>query len=444
MNTEGKHLLCEIYGSSTELLNNRIFIEKLLYEVAHKSGATIISGQFHAFEPQGVTGILLLGESHLSIHTWPEQRYAAVDLYTCGNKTQLQKALKYLHEELQATHSDIKEIDRGNNTAPNTIKEKWFYEAEEPQEVHGYLVKDWICRTQSKFQDIAILQNESYGKILFLDGISQSAQRDEYIYHEALVHPAMLAHPNPERILILGGGEGATAREVLRHRSVKQVTMVDIDETLVSICRKHLPEWSHGAFEDPRVELIIEDGYKWMMNSKAIFDVIIMDLTDQIDLGPSFSLYTRKFFEALRTRLASNGVLVVQAGVLAQDETFTHSCLTRTIERAFGSVASYSQYVSSFFSEWSFIISGKNGVLPEVSPATLDDHIAARLDSRLRFYDQATHQKMFTLIPEIKNALLLDGTVVESREQFVGFLDSRVISFQSNIPEVQSEHQQAA
>ena len=139
-------------------------------------------------------------------------------------------------------------------------KKAVFEEVGAWEEGHWFAVTREIFRARTQFQEVLIIQTAEYDKMLVLDGHTQSTQDDEGIYHECLVQPAMLLHPSPRRVLIIGGGEGATAREVLRHPSVESVTMVDIDGELIEACRKHLPEWHAGAFEDPRFHLIIGDG----------------------------------------------------------------------------------------------------------------------------------------------------------------------------------------
>src|SRR3970282_2718085 len=126
-------------------------------------------------------------------------------------------------------------------------------------EFHGYALSGSVYSGQSKFQTIEVVESPKFGKMLILDGKIQSAALDEHIYHEALVHPAMLMHPHPRRVLILGGGEGAALREVLRYGMVEQVVMVDLDEEVVALCRQHLPEIAGKAFEDPRATLVTED-----------------------------------------------------------------------------------------------------------------------------------------------------------------------------------------
>src|SRR5262249_47926390 len=151
-----------------------------------------------------------------------------------------------------------------------------------------------------------------YGRMLVLDGAIQSAEDDEALYHEMLVQPAMILHPHPENVLIIGGGEGATLREVLVHSSVRSAIMVDIDQEVVALCREHLGAWHCGAFDDPRVQVVYGDGRAFVENDDRYYDVVIVDVVDMLDNGPAQALYTRQFYELLYRRLHPQGIVVVQ------------------------------------------------------------------------------------------------------------------------------------
>ena len=161
---------------------------------------------------------------------------------------------------------------------------KWIEEELEPGLRVQYGLNQILATSKSKFQTVDLVDLQTFGRVLLIDGLIQSSQSDEFVYHESLVHPALLAHPNPKSVYIGGGGEGSTAREVLRHKSVERCVMVDIDEDVVRFCRDHLPENSE-AFKDPRLELIIDDAKAILEKSPTGFDVIIMDLDDPLEGG---------------------------------------------------------------------------------------------------------------------------------------------------------------
>src|SRR4051794_12198639 len=160
-----------------------------------------------------------------------------------------------------------------------------------PGERASYEVTRVLAQATTAFQDVEIAETRAFGRALFLDGQPQSAVADEYVYHEALVHPALVSHPDPKRVLIAGGGEGATLREVLRHPGVERAVMVDIDGELVDLCREHLAEMHHGAFDDPRADVVIGDALAYLREHDERFDAVVIDLTDPSEEGPIGELY---------------------------------------------------------------------------------------------------------------------------------------------------------
>ena len=162
-------------------------------------------------------------------------------------------------------------------------------------------------------QRLQVIENTTFGRILTLDGVVQTTEADEFIYHEMLAHVPILAHGAARRVLIIGGGDGGMAREVLRHASVEHVTMVEIDAGVVDFSKTYLPSLSAGAFDDPRLNLVIADGAAFVRDSTEQFDVVICDSTDPI--GPGEVLFTDTFYGHVKRRLAQGGILVTQNGV---------------------------------------------------------------------------------------------------------------------------------
>ncbi|WP_243671364.1 hypothetical protein [Vulcanisaeta sp. JCM 16161] len=176
----------------------------------------------------------------------------------------------------------------------------WFIEFNTPFSYHVRGIRRVLYSGVTKYQRIAIVEFEDLGKALVLDGKIQSSLYDEFVYHESLVHPAMITHPHPRKVLILGGGEGATAREVLKHRGVEEVIMVDIDDEVIRLVKEYLPEMSQGAFDNPKLKLILQDGRKFLEESRDRYDVIVLDLTDPLEGGPSYLLYTIEFYSIVK------------------------------------------------------------------------------------------------------------------------------------------------
>lgn len=264
-----------------------------------------------------------------------------------------------------------------------------------PHEGHMHGVKRVIHSGRTGYQQVDIVETYSFGKCLFLDGKLQSSEYDERIYHEALVHPAMMTHPEPRRVLIVGGGEGATAREVLRYPSVERVVMVDIDRELVELCKRYMPEWNRGAFDDPRLELVIGDGRKYIEETNETFDVAILDLTDPIPGTPSVLLYTKEFYGLLRRKLRGGGVAVTQATSLRFSlETFAK--IRNAVASAFPLARSYTAPVISFISFWGFVLGSLGRDPLSVSSEEIRERLAS-LKGELAFYNEDAHRLMFRI-----------------------------------------------
>ena len=282
----------------------------------------------------------------------------------------------------------------------------WFNDIGPWNEAHQFAVEKVIYSGQTRFQEVSIFESYEYGEMLALDGLVQSAEDDEYIYHESLVHPALVAHPNPASVLVIGGGEGATIREVLRHSTVQRVVMVDIDKELVELCKEHLDDWHRGSFDDPRIELIFGDGGEYVEKSREAFDCIIIDLTDSLDEGPALALYTEEFYRLVKSRLTPSGLLVVQAMELTGLDYADHVTVRRALERIFRHVSSYTAFVPSFWSTWGFVIANDSIDVAQIPATEVDKTLQARgTGSSLRYYDGQTHQHMFTLTKDVRAIL---------------------------------------
>ncbi|MCI0586152.1 MAG: spermidine synthase [Planctomycetes bacterium] len=262
-----------------------------------------------------------------------------------------------------------------------------------------------LFRVRSPIQEVRIVETVRYGRALFLDGRTQSAQSDEATYHEALVHPAMLHAPEPpRRVAVLGGGEGAPLREALRHRSVERASMVDIDPLVVEACGRWLPEWSAGAYSDPRAQVVTADAKEWIQGGEPL-DAVIADLTDPGEAGPAADLYTPEFFRSVRERLAPGGVGVVQCGWAAVHQVARgFGPVVAALRGLFPLVVPYSIHVPSFAGPWGFVLFARERLPVLDGPAT-DDRIANRIASPLQAFDGATWEHMRHLPRPLAEAL---------------------------------------
>ena len=258
-------------------------------------------------------------------------------------------------------------------------------------------VREIYYSGQTEFQKVEVLDSELFGRSLVLDGKTQSTERDEPIYHETLVPPAMLCNPEPKQVFIGGGGEGGTLREVLGHRSVKRGTMVDLDSEVVALCREYLPNHHKGSFDDPRTSLIHQDARSYLQNTSDYYDVIILDLVDPLEGGTAALLYTQEFYAIAKARLNPGGVLVTQsgpAGLLNYTECFT--TIFNTLGTVFDHTTATQVHIPAFQTLWGFTIASDTP-FPEASEDEVDAQIASRLASTLKYYDGVSHRNMLAL-----------------------------------------------
>jgi len=300
-----------------------------------------------------------------------------------------------------------------------------------------------LHNTKSPYQSIQVIDTY-WGRTLVTDGKTQSAQHDEFIYHETLVHPpllksAMLSKDGvfPTSVFIGGGGELATAREVLRHKSVQRVVMVDLDEVVIDVSKDYLPEWGGDEVaSDPRLELIVGDAYTYLMDTSDTFDVIVMDISDPIEAGPGIMLYTKEFYQHALTRLnMPHGVFVTQSGTAdimkppgVPEEAPDPSCygpILNTLGSVFDCAVPYSIQIPSYGGDWGFVMafqapkeqSAEDEVqktcapVPGVIDNLLSNYITGGEDA-LRHYDGTCHLRMFSLPKATRKALAADDRIM--------------------------------
>ena len=185
----------------------------------------------------------------------------------------------------------------------------WIEERHEDFYSQGYKVTKRLFVGQSEFQKVEVVETEGYGRMLFNDSLAMVSDRDEFVYHEMIAHVPLCVHPRPTRVLVIGGGDGGTAREVVRHQEVEKCVVVEIDEMVVQACKEHVPTCSVG-FSHPKVELIIGDGVGFVAKHKNSFDVVLVDSTDPI--GPATPLFDVEFYRNVRGCLKEDGIVVSQ------------------------------------------------------------------------------------------------------------------------------------
>ncbi len=295
-----------------------------------------------------------------------------------------------------------------------TIKKDWFVSVTTPDLNEQFTIKDRIFSARTKYQSVEIIDTFTFGRCLILDDKIQSSELDEFIYHEALVHPAMIMHAQPHNVFIAGGGEGAVLREVLKYTSVDKVTMVDIDGEVVKISDEFLPSWHRNAFRDPRVKLVIADARQYLVETNERFDVIIGDLSDPVSEGPSRFLFTTEFYHIVRDRLTASGIVAIQAEASTLTYLSPFLAISNTLGAVFPQVYPYCADIPSFGSTWGFALGFQsNGLNPLGIPTDeIDRRILARTSGGMRFYDGCTHRGLFSLPKYLRQKIKESNTPI--------------------------------
>lgn len=420
----GRHILVEFNQCSPEALNDVILIEKGMVEAAREAGATVINSTFHHFSPFGVSGVVVIQESHLAIHTWPEYGYAAVDLFTCGDQVNPWISFDYLKGVLKSNSYGALEMRRGNlnllekiefdlttmredakkHTNPGMYNRNvWFTDKDDDQALSLRHTGELLYDKKTPFQHVRVLQSYAYGKMLAIDNMVMCTEKDECHYHEMITHPAMLAHGNVKRALVIGGGDGGTVREILRHKGVEHVTMVEIDEAVVEASKLFLPSIS-CALNDPRLELLIDDGIEYVKNAAdESFDLIIVDGSDPV--GPAEGLFSRSFYENCYRILNRDGIMAGQTeSPVFNERVFAE--INQLLKEIFGhdrvNTITYSQptYPSG---TWSIMLSRR--YCPSPLQTDKDSIEAFLADKNLGFYNADLHYAAFALPNYVKTLL---------------------------------------
>ncbi|MDF1750443.1 MAG: polyamine aminopropyltransferase [Alphaproteobacteria bacterium] len=277
----------------------------------------------------------------------------------------------------------------------------WFDETLHPEFRQGLSMDRVLYRDTSDLQDLVIFDNARFGRVMCLDGVVQTTEGDEFVYHEMMAHVPILAHGNVRTVLIIGGGDGGMAREVLKHSDIL-VTMVEIDGAVVDFCKEHLPNHSAGAFDNPYLDLVIADGARYVKEAERRFDVIIVDSTDPI--GPGAVLFTAEFYADCKRCLTPGGIVVTQNGVpFVQPQEITNSY--QRLGESFSDVHFYRAAVPTYQGgDMAFGWASDNVDLRHVSVSDLTARYqAARLETR--YVTPELHAASFALPKTIQDLM---------------------------------------
>jgi spermidine synthase len=415
----GTHILLDLYGCTPGLLNDLEFLRQMSLEGVRRSGATILGDHFKRFEPQGVSGVVIIAESHLSLHTWPEFSYIAMDYFTCGNRIDMDAAINFFGEQLAPKKVIKSKHNRGedlldeewvapkpaNSGRPTAWFTEYHWEGEQPERLllgYQYAMDRELVRTRSDHQEIMVMENPVYGKMLLLDGFVNTTEKDEFAYHEMLSHIPTVIHGAAQDVLIIGGGDGGLLREVLRHPGVRHVDLVEIDRRVVDVSKEHLPD-NGRAFGDPRAHLHFQDGAQFIHGIKRGYDLILVDSTDPI--GPGKVLYQTPFYRECRNALRSGGIFGAQAlsaWIQEEEQAAMFSNLREVWDYVTPYVATVPTYPGGL---WTFAIGSDR----PVDPATFDRQYAADISESCRYYNPEIHSSAFSLPTFLQERLKATG-----------------------------------
>ncbi|MCP4442130.1 MAG: polyamine aminopropyltransferase [Aureispira sp.] len=423
--TLGRHILVEFFGCSSDILNDEITIETSMVDAAKEAQATVINSTFHHFSPYGVSGVVVIQESHLAIHTWPEFRYAAVDIFTCGSEVDPWVAYDYLKKAFEASHGSAMEINRGQidllermnldaiskdreatetELKPQFKRDVWFTDKDDNRALSLRHTGELLYHAKTPFQTVRVLNTYSYGKMLSIDNMVMTTEKDEFIYHEMIAQVPMFTHNNVKKALVIGGGDGGTIRELLRHHSIEQVIMVEIDEKVVEASKLHLPSIAN-SFEHPKLQLLFYDGIKYLADcTPETFDLIIVDGSDPE--GPAEGLFSKTFYQDVYRCLKSDGVLVSQSeGPMFNQETFI--AINHCLKDIFGEdkVHTYLSYITTYpTGMWSFMLASKGDKHP-VDTFDTEGAKAFALEHKLGYFNDRIHSSALVLPPFVEQML---------------------------------------
>ncbi len=375
-------------------------LRQFCIDAVNRSGLTVVGELFHQFDGGGVTGCVVLAESHLAIHTWPELGSVTLDVYVC-NYTQdnSDKARQVVDDLMQLFAPE----DFVRHEVPRD--RQFMYEHMNPD--YGFFLgsSKLIERSKTAFQTLEIHDTPQFGKLFRLDDCFMTSEREEFVYHETMIHPVLTSLAAPKKVLIIGGGDGGAAEEALKHPSVEQVTLVELDGRVVEIARQHFGAIHHGVFESPRLRLLIEDGLKFIADTSEKFDHIVLDLPDPV--GPAEQLYEEQFFRDCKRALREGGVLSLHMGSPWARPERVRTLYAR-LAKLFTFARPYTMFIPLYGSLWSMCACSDGTDVTALSAAEIDKRITARGLTDLQYFNGAAHHGLFAL-PNFVRAMTVDA-----------------------------------
>ena len=416
---QGLHLTGDLFdcGCSAAFLTDLSTLATLCREATVEAQLTVVDEKFHVFpdvngDPGGITGALLLAESHLAVHTWPERRGVTLDVYVCNftgdNCAKARRLFDTLVVAFRPASQTVNRIERGDLAASiratataagadapdHVASDKVIFDWLNANAGYGFTASARLQTLQSPYQRIEVYDTPQFGRLFRLDGRLMTSEGEEFFYHECMTHPAMLTHPNPQSVLVIGGGDGGSSEELFKHPSVRRIVMAELDQAVIDISKRYLGAIHRGAFDDPRLTVRIGDGLDFVQSTQERFDLIVLDLTDPDT--PAFHLYSEQFFRMCRAILNPGGMLTLHLG----SPVFQQSTVRKNadnLRKVFAQVHPMALYIPLYGSLWCLAVASDTA-----NPRALGaEMIAARMRDRgltdLQYYNAELHGALFVL-----------------------------------------------
>lgn len=406
---QGLHLTADLYGCQCDvaLMIDAAALADTCRRAVQACGLTLVDEKYHTFpewqgQPGGVTGAVLLAESHLAVHTWPERSGVTLDVYVCNFSTDNSSKAERLLNDLMATFAPAQRITnrilRGSKD-PETHSDELLLEWLNDHSAFGFQVARRLETMRTRHQQLEVFETPQWGRLLRLDGRYMTSERDEFFYHEPMVHVAAIAHAQPRSVLVVGGGDGGSAEEMFKHPGVERLVLAELDGDVVDMARKHLPSIHRGALDDPRLVLRIGDGAAFVAEQAARpdgerFDLVVLDLTDPDT--PAQPLYTREFFARVKQLLRPGGAVTLHIGSPIFTPDRVHQ-LTASLRSVFAIVRPFGLYVPLYGTYWGMACASDTLDPAALEPAEVEHRLAQRGIAGLRYYNGDVHRALFAL-----------------------------------------------
>lgn len=413
---QGLHLTGDLFdcACSDKFFTDLVTLSTLCRNTTVDAGLTIVDEKFHVFpdwegQPGGITGTLLLAESHLAIHTWPERRGVTLDVYVCNftgdNDAKAKQLFNTLLMAFRPGQQVVNELRRGDLAAPaaapapeptvtHAQPEPLIFDWLNTHSGYGFTAKNQLASFQSPYQRVEVFDTHQFGTAFRLDGRLMTSVGDEFFYHECMTHPALLTHPNPQSVLIIGGGDGGSTEEILKHPSIKRVVMAELDPAVINISREHLQEIHKGALDDPRLEIEIGDGFEYVKHCTEKFDLVVLDLTDPDT--PAFALYSEEFFRMCQRLLSTGGMMTMHLGSpVYQPDTVRKNAAN--LRKVFKQVHPLALFIPLYGSLWCLAVASDSANPRTLAPDTITARLMERRIGALKYYNAPLHPALFVL-----------------------------------------------